>query len=326
MIEKMIKEQYGLRAESVKRLETGAGSNTYFIETGKGKYILKDIAVNEMNNPKAEPELVGFLQSKGIPVALFVKNRRGGYVFEEAGKIYHLQNYIEGETLELNSAPDWFLTQSAQMLGRIHQTLKDYEPLPVGIGESFFKFMTPENAEKSYRKTLEHAKSQNDLQVVSDLEYRLTQLKNLSNVNLELDCFTRTNTHGDYFISQIICGKETINAVIDWTSACVHPVCWEVIRSFTCADPGCKNGEIDIGRFISYVREYLKYGRLNSYDLKRMPYLFYYQIGVCDYYHQYYQSSAANRSIFLHQAVFATKLMRWFEFNIRELSEKLREV
>ena len=199
--------------------------------------------------------------------------------------------------------------------------MKDFSPLPVGIGESFFKFMTPENAEKSYLKTLEYAKAQNDIQVIADIEYRLTQLKNLSSFKLEPDSFTRSGTHGDYFISQIICKNETINAVIDWTSASVHPLCWEIIRSFTYADPGCKNGEIDIGRFISYVREYLRYNSLSSYDLKMMPYLFYYQIGVCDYYNQYYRSTAANRSIFLYQAVFATKLMRWFENNLTELSE-----
>lgn len=62
--------------------------------------------------------------------------------------------------------PDWFMTQSANMLGKIHRALKDFDPLPVGIGESFFQNMTPQNAEKSYLRTLEHAKSQNNVQVV----------------------------------------------------------------------------------------------------------------------------------------------------------------
>ena len=121
IVEKIIERQYGFTVETVKRLKTGAGSDAYLIETGEGNYILKDITVNEMNNPKTEPALVQFLQSKGIPVALFVRNKHGGYVYENEGKIYHLQNYIEGETLELNSAPEWFMTQSAQMLGKIHR-------------------------------------------------------------------------------------------------------------------------------------------------------------------------------------------------------------
>ena len=41
--------------------------------------------------------------------------------------------------------------------------------------------------------------------------------------------------------------------------------------------------------------------------------LFFYQIAVCDYYGQYYASTAANRHIYLHQAIFSTKLLRWLE-------------
>ena len=95
------------------------------------------------------------------------------------------------------------------------------------------------------------------------------------------------------------------------------------VKGITYADPACKNGEIDIDCFLSYVSAYLHYNSLNIYDIKMMPYLFYYQISVCDYYNQYYQSTIMNRSIFLQQAVFATKLMRWFECNVKELSEKL---
>ena len=50
--------------------------------------------------------------------------------------------------------------------------------------------------------------------------------------------------------------------------------------------------------FASYVSEYRKFAALNEYDLQCMIPLFYYQIAVCDYYGQYYASTAANRHIY----------------------------
>lgn len=52
-----------------------------------------------------------------------------------------------------------------------------------------------------------------------------------------------------------------------------------------------------------------------------MPYVFYYQISVCDYYNQYFQSKADNKYIYLQQAILSTKLMKWFENHADELSE-----
>lgn len=54
-----------------------------------------------------------------------------------------------------------------------------------------------------------------------------------------------------------------------------------------------------------------------------MPDIFYYQIAVCDYYHQYYSSTAENSNLFLKQARFSTQLMRWFDQNLDELKYQL---
>lgn len=89
-IEDLLRQQYRLTVSGVKRLNTGAGSDAYLIETDQGKYIFKDISVNEMNNPKMEPRLSAILLDKGIPAARFIKNRESEYVTEDKGKVYHL--------------------------------------------------------------------------------------------------------------------------------------------------------------------------------------------------------------------------------------------
>ena len=140
-----------------------------------------------------------------------------------------------------------------------------------------------------------------------------------------MDKFTYKNTHGDYFISQILCGEKAINAIIDFTSACVHPACWELIRSYSYADPKCIDGDIDYDNLKKYIRNYLKHNKLNNYDIKMMPYLYYYQLAVSDYFSQYYESDNSNKRVLCHYAHFSTLLCRWFERNIEELSNKLVE-
>ena len=224
---------------------------------------------------------------------------------------------------DLNTSPDWLLTESAQMLGKIHTALRDYQELPVGIGADFFEYMTPDRASESYKKSLVIAESRGDTEIAADLRYRIYLMQRFPAYEFDLEKLTCCATHGDYFISQIICCERKINAVIDWTTACVHPVVWEIVRSYIYAAPSCKEGQIDMDEFLRYVAEYREFAPLNEYALLCMARLFYYQIAVCDYYGQYYASTADNRHIYLHQAVFSTKLLCWLDDHVETLTAKL---
>lgn len=295
---------------------------THLVETATGKYVLKCVAENDAY-VRNEPAIADFLKKYSIPIADYIKTKDNYYLWQYDGKIYHLQRFIEGETLAFNKAPDWFMAQSAQLLGKIHSALSEFYPLPTGMGDGFISFMRSDNPKTSYEKTLEKAKSNQDTDIAHDVEYRLSQVDKLKMIEFDLSKFTCCNTHGDYKISQIIIRENRIAAVIDWTSACVHPVCWEVIRSFTHADPSCRDGEINFNRLFNYIREYSRYFSLNGYDLSMMPYFFYHQLLACDYYGQYYASTDANRNDFLFQARFATSLIEWFERNVADLSSRL---
>ena len=231
------------------------------------------------------------------------------------GRLFTVQKMIQGTNPNWNTASDVILLESAELLGKIHSVLKDYPALPVGIGEVFFRYMTPQNAAKSYKKSLQIAQSCNDRQIVEDLEWRLELMERFPDMLFDLKKLTLRNTHGDYFISQFICENGHLKAVIDWTTACVHPVIWEIMRSFVYSFPKCVDGEIDKEMLQRYVQAYRRYGTLNKYDEENLIRLFYYQIAVCDYYGQYYSSKAANRGIYLEQAVFSTKLLKGIEKN-----------
>ena len=106
----------------------------------------------------------------------------------------------------------------------------------------------------------------------------------------------------------------------------MHPVVWEIIRSYVYTSPLCANGEIDIADFTDYVRTYAAGGKLNSYDLENMAQLFFYFTAVCNFYGQYYDALTRNRAIYLQQAKLSSKLLRWFDAHVEELRKALQEL
>lgn len=309
--------------EEVKRIEEGASSECFYIKTLIKEYILKDIEMIFMNHPEHEGGINEILDKYDIPVSKFIKNKNGEYLSEYKEHKLHLQTFIKGNVLKQNTAPKWFLTESANYLAKIHKALEEKEDLDFGICERFFEMVTIDLARSSYKKSLAYAKLDDDIQSIEDLEYRLKLLDKVQKFRPDMSKFTYKNTHGDYFISQIICDEERINAIIDFTSACVHPVSWEIIRSYSYADSKCINGEIDIENLKQYIKDYLEYNKLSKYDITMMGQLYFYQLAVCDYFSQYYESENTNKEALLNYAHWSTLLCRWFEKNIEKLTKEL---
>lgn len=324
MIPELIQKHYNLTITAYEKVSVGAGSNTYHItDTNGNEYILKNANVNQANHPQDEPPLCAYLLSKGVPVSEFIQNVHGDYIWYDSDAAYHLQKFVQGTNFKMHTAPSWLMREMPKMLGKIHTQLLNYTDLPVGIGENFFKYMTPQTAMNSYKKSYQYAAENGFKRLTEDLLYRTALMSRFSTPEIDLSKLTKRNTHGDFFISQLICSKTSIVAVVDWTTACIHPVVWEIIRSFIYGSPACKDGNIIISDLVEYTKIYLDYASLNEYDLKMMPYVFYYQISVCDYYNQYFSSDADNRAIYLDQAVLSTKLMKWFEKHAEDLSAEL---
>lgn len=117
MVDILLKKHYGLNVLRIEKSNVGAGSDTYFAECAEGKFVVKFPSVSEMNNPSAEPKLCEVLLDKGIDVCEFIKNKDGNYLTEDdSGRIFHVQKFIEGKVYDMNTAPDWLLKKSAEML------------------------------------------------------------------------------------------------------------------------------------------------------------------------------------------------------------------
>lgn len=311
MFEAVLREQYGLHLRHLQKSSIGTGSDTWFLRCAEGDYVLKFPTVNAIDHPEAEPELCAYLRRHGIPACLFLKNRQGSFLSRSAdGRIYTVQQHFAGYTPEWNSLSEALLLESAELLGRIHHVLQAYPALPEGIGAAFFAAMTPQRALRSYRRTLAAAVQHGDAEIAAEVKWRIGLMERFPAWAFDLHRLTLRSTHGDYSVSQFLCENGHLTAVVDWTAACVHPVIWEIMRSFVYGAPCCADGQIDESLLQRYVEAYCRYGKLNPYDLENLQRLYDYQIAVCDYYGQYYASDASNRYIYLRQAQHATRLLK----------------
>lgn len=308
--------------EKISRITAGYGSECYYILTRDNSYILKFMERNPANNLEQLGLVHEVLSQAGIPVAKLCRNIDGQLISQYNEKDCFLQEYIKGTVLKQNTATGWFMTESAAMLGRIHKALESIPLLKEGMGEDFLNWGKSNNVVDYYQSSLETALNNGENKIASDIKYRLSILDSIRNVKFDLSSFTRKNTHGDYKIDQIIWGENSINGVID-IDGCVHPICWEIIRSYTYADPECINGNINIENLKRYIDSYLKISDLAYYDLKMLPYFYYFQLTVCNYFGQYYGMTHPNKELLLENAHWSTSLCRWFEHNVQNLSDQL---
>ena len=320
----IIEKHYGIGpVQAIKSILPGASSACYHIITPKEDYLLKDVKLSIKNHPHLEPNVNERLLDCNLPVARFIKASNGDYRVNYKDHTFHLQTFIKGETFDFHTAPNWFLEESAILLAKIHKALETFPMLPSGIGPHFFKVTNKESTRESYESSLKLATYNQDFQYVKDLEYRLSLLERLPDIDLILTRFTYKNTHGDYNINQILCDSHHIQGVIKFNACCTHPACWELIRSYSYADPNCASGALDTQNLISYIENYLKHSRLNAYDIKMMPHLYFYQLAFSDYFKLYYNSTPGNRNTLAYYAHWSTLLLQWLESNVEHLSQVL---
>ncbi len=322
-IEQLLATRY--RFGPVQQIDELAGGDghCYHLVTADRELVLKEMARNGMNRPEMEPVVVAQLAHDGIPTACFYKTVEGSYVWEWKGKAFHLQQFIPGQIYGRNMAPAWLLSDSAELLGRVHRSLSQLPPLDEGIGPAWYQGFHAEEAQRSYQRTESLAEEMGQPQMAVDARYRRAALPLLERLSFDFGRLTRRNTHGDYRVQQLICDQGHIRAVIDLTTACVHPAIWEVLRSYTFADPQCAEGEIHVEHLKEYIARYLVHGYLTAYDLRMMPAFYLYQLLRSNYIQQYLDADVSGQGPALGLATWSTKLCRWLEEHGETLSEEL---
>ncbi len=316
----IIENNFNLKVTDIELLNKHFGTELYLINTDIGKYIVKVLPLY-MKNVKNEGDLAEYLYNHGIKVARFMKSNDDAYVVKTPEFQFTVQQFIEGESLPVNTAPDWFICKSAEFLGQTALLLKDYDGLSLRFGKDFFSTKTVRRKLWQYKKEISEAKKASEINIVPIWEEQIRHLKKISKFHIDTKKLTYTNSHGDYHIGQAIIHNNDFT-VVDWSSACRLPICLDVITSYVFSSPTCDAGEIDADGLKKYIRQFTEKFPLTEYDIKTMPYVLYYWHCMCNYRpDEFVDIPDSYKAI----AKLINNFLNWLYDNVEELSKKLME-
>jgi len=324
----LLSRHYGISPISAKKLKLGT-ANCFQIYDGNKYYFLKEFQSSFSENAVVqEAKLLEYLSVAGIPTTRFYKTLNNEFVINYQNHIICLEEYIEGQAYDYDDLPLELLPQVGKMLGRLHQTLKDY-PLPIDMSDKWLASFSAENLIAQYDALIKIAESKvddkNNNQIIDDLQYKKRLAIRCEEYKKYYNGITYCSTHGDYQGCQLIFEKGEIKAVIDFSSASCLPVTWEIMRSFVQSSNYCRTtATVDIKAFCEYVREYLKYSPLTRTDMIAMPYVYLFQLARSKYgYPQYLNSASEDREGLLQFAFWRTRMCREVEKNAETISNEL---
>lgn len=321
----VIKEKYGIDITEIKKLDRGSANlyslnnDTYILKEFQSKYTQDEI--------NKEITIINHLKKNGLLVPEYITTINGEYSFIYKEKIITMQKYIDGYTMDSNTANYDQMIESARELGKIVKSLESLEiELPLNDVSSWYSIETINESIEKHKGLLDKITNEDYPQIFKDLEDKISMLEYAkSNINFDgMKNLTSMNTHGDYSVLQFIYQNEKIKAIIDFVSACKMPIVWEVIRSYSYIDSEAKEGKIDINNLVNYVKEFTKYVKLNKYDIKYMSYLYLIQLLSSTF--GYKQYIADNSKIgLLEFALFRTRLCKYLFDNAELIASRLEK-
>ncbi|MGI5958352.1 MAG: phosphotransferase [Massiliimalia sp.] len=319
MNSQLIESNYDINVSNITLLDEHFGTKIYLINADNQKYIVKTVPLF-FENIENEGLITEFLYGCGYKVARLLKSKDGKYVIKTSEFQFTVQEYIEGQILPINSAPEWYLEKSVEFLGKTTLTLKDYDPLPLRFGKDFFTADTAIVKKQQYIDELEKAKKSDNQKTIPIWEEQIRHLERISKFQIDAGKLTYANSHGDFHIGQVIV-KDYDFTVIDWSSACRLPVCLEVITSYVFASPSCSTGAVDAEGLNRYIQAYTKHFPLTEYDIKTMPYVLYFWHCICNYHPDELVCIAKT---YQPIATLIQKMLNWLYVHVEELSEALK--
>lgn len=221
-------------------------ANIFKITVDNKNYILKEFnSERTLKYIEKEINIINYLSTKGISVPKYLQLKNGEYHTNIEDRIIIMQEFVEGEILEDNSAEYDQLIKSAELLGKLIKALEQYPELDSEdiINTKFSKKYLLESIQKI---KLEQEKIKDDNlykeKFIKDYETKIQISEELvSRFDFDImNKLTIKNTHGDYCNLQLIYNNKKDITVIDFEAAKRMPIIWDIMRSYCFMD---KKGE-----------------------------------------------------------------------------------
>ena len=146
IIKALINKNYGIEIMEIEKINRGT-ANIFKIKSNDKVYILKEFSEGRTEESVIkETNIINFLKDRGINVPVYIKSKQNSFYIKFENRIIILQECIDGYTMENNTGDYQKTIESAKILGKMTQALKDYEGLEEdGIIEKWFSKESLEN-------------------------------------------------------------------------------------------------------------------------------------------------------------------------------------
>ena len=312
-IKQILKEEYGIEVDSINEINRGT-ADIFKITSGENKYILKRFSEGRSKESVIkETNIINYLKENGLKVPEYIKTKNGEFYYIYNERVLVLQKFIDGYTMENNTGDYNKTIESATILGKMTKAFENYEGLKEdGI---FKKSFSKESIESGIVKMKDLQSKLNEdnpykEQFYDDLEFKINvaeELLETFDFNI-IDKMTIKNTHGDYSVQQLIYNDENGTTVIDFETAKIMPIVWEIMRSYSYVDKEAVDGELNI--------------KLNNYDLKYAAHLYLIQLIASVFGYKQFNDDYTKKTL-LEFALFRTKLCRYLYNHLDDIGNRL---
>lgn len=330
-IKQIIMDIYGIAIEKIERVNQGS-ANIFKIYGENEVYILKEFQSKyKKEDILKEINAISYLKENTvIPLPEYIRSKDSKYYFEHKNKVSILQKFIEGHTLKKNEGNYQQILESAEYLGKIIEGFKEYEcPDEMNVLEWVSKEELSRANEKFDKILMQSKNTDIENKIKEDIIFKkevIDKVERLINYD-ELSKITHKISHGDYSCLQFIYNNENkIKAILDFIKVKKLPIVWEIARSYTYIDKKTKYGEIDIDNLVAYVKTFMKYSKLNKYDLKYLPFVYLIQIARSPFGYEQYYKEVENKNELIEFAFYRTNICRSLNKKAMEISNRLIEL
>lgn len=326
-ISKILKEEYGIKTEKIEEINRGT-ADIFKITSGKNKYVLKRFSEGRSKESVIkETNIISYLQEKNLKVPEYITTNKGMAYCIYNDRVLVLQKFIDGYTMENNTGDYKKVIESARILGEMTKAFEDYDGLKEdGIFKKSFSKESVENGLIKMKDLQLKLKEDNPYKekFYKDLEFKINVAEELLekfDFNV-IDKMTMKNSHGDYSVQQLIYNDKKGTTIIDFETAKIMPIVWEIMRSYSYIDKEAAEGELNIDTLVSYFKEFTKYVKLNDYDLRYAAHLYLIQLVASVFGYKQFNEDYQKTKL-LEFALFRTKLCKFLYKNLDNISNRL---
>jgi len=220
--------------------------------------------------------ICGCLNRAGLPAVKHLLTRNGGRYFSFGGHICYLYEWIDGTAFPNYSGETGQLIRFA---GHYASLLKALETLPMEFPRSALGDCSADAINESIQKHDALLERIQDETVCRNIRRKITYLEELkASPEFDFSGISWKKSHGDYTANQLLLNSEDKIATLDFLSARIMPISFELFRFYLFFARDFLRKELNFTQLAEYLKAFAAIEPLTERDVLSMIPLYYVRI------------------------------------------------